>query len=983
MMERDSKDESLLIRKGLETHFMDRQDEIGLVAKAKAGDTDAFARLFDTHFTMVYGVASSTVRDRTAAQDITQEVFLAAWKKMGDLRNEGAFPMWLRRMTRNLSVSWLRNLTYRRALAERSGRDSHGAKFEEPASQDSIRKERLEHIWEGLNTLRPKLRDAVVLYYMEGQSIVEAANALGITSEAMKSRLHKGRTQLKRHFESSWEEELRSEMLGTSASSVRERLASTMALGPVIPISSSALSPSAFSLWFHQWIHGGTSSVVTSALKGGAFFMSTKKIGIAIVVLLLALGGLIGTGNLPGWRSDSLREQSAQSQADARDAMKEPGEPVANQLADVIDSENAEKNLLESIETAVVVEKDETDSVVRRKAADNSSNSEKEHGEIEDPEDYVAISGQVVDEKGNGVSGATVTAQASGYTFDEVGDDYFTLLNAARNPGHQFIAVADANGHYSLDGIRYEGTMAVRAKADGFAQQYRSQVHIDIEPGDSLEGVNVLLSPGVTAPFQIVSSSGLPVPDGIVSLLGYRVGTTSSGGLTDVLYTDAEGRFSISIDGPGIAAFNVASATFGSTSFSSVPIERNADVTRLEMLDMAGFDTSIEWGDGSPAAGVEVRLKGLYEFPDGDHDYRGTEENGISDENGVLQFAVDPGLRYQVELFSADRKALSPSIDIGRLEPGETRTWDYVIEQPIIVRGTVYGEVTGEPLRDVEVDVIAKGASAGVGNGDWNEEDSLQIPVVKVDSGGRYELRILAGPGEYHVYPRHLMRNLYADGHDIGETVRLTAGEELELDLTLPDTFTMSILVLDINGEAIEDATVCINESGGEIIHGENVTDELGRWSWSGFQAGAGSSVSIYSGGRERVRTDRIYGQPGEVVPEQIMLLHEYGGLEGVATDVDGNPLPNTEINVAVAYADNQSLNVRLMTDDSGEFVTLDRIPATDIYLEMRINGHETLWTWQSEPLAVPAEQVVMLGSIVFTPEPPEDSENNIRIARQ
>jgi RNA polymerase sigma-70 factor (ECF subfamily) len=961
---------------------MDGQTEIGLVAKAKAGDTEAFARLFDTHFTMVYGVASSTVRDRTAAQDITQEVFLAAWKKMGDLRNEGAFPMWLRKMTRNLSVSWLRNLTYRRALAERSGKEPNGAKFEEPASQDSIRKERLEHIWEGLNTLRPKLRDAVVLYYMEEQSIVEAANALGISPEAMKSRLHKGRTQLKRHFESSWEEELRSEMLGASAGSVKERLASTMALGPVIPISSSALSPSGLGLWFHQWIHGGTSSVVSPTLKGGVFVMSTKKIGIAFVVLVLALVGLIGTGNMPGWGPNPGSDQSAQPQTPDQNGMEVAGEPDVNPQADVIDTENTEGNLSESVATAVVIEKDETDLAGSRRAAGDSSNSEKEHGEIEDPEDYVAISGQVVDEKGNGISGASVVAQASGYTFDEVGDDYFTLLNAARDPEHQFIAVADGNGRYSLDGIRFEGTMAVRAKADGFAQQYRSQVHIDIKPGDSLEGVNVLLSPGVTAPFQVVSSSGLPVPDGIVSLLGYRVGTTSSGGLTDVIYTDVEGRFSISIDGPGIAAFNVTSAAFGSTSFSSVPIEINADVTRLEMLDLAGFDASIEWGDGSPASGVEVRLKGLYEFPGGDHDYRGTEESGISDADGVHEFAVDPGLRYQVELFSADRKALSPSIDIGRLEPGETRTWDYVIEQPIVVRGTVYGEVTGEPLRDVEVDVIAQGTSVGAGNGDWNEENSLQIPVVKVDSGGRYEMRILAGPGEYHVYPRHLMRNLYADGHDIGETVRLTAGEELELDLTLPDTFTMSILVLDLDGAPIEDATVCINESGGEIIHGENVTDESGRWSWSGFQAGAGSSVSIYSGGRERVRSERIYGQPGEVVPEQIMLLHEYGGIEGLATDAEGNPLPNTEINVAVAYAGNQSLNLRLMTDDSGEFVTLDRIPATDIQVEMQINGHETPWTWNSDPLAVPAEQVVMLGTVAFIPEPVIEESNKIKIAR-
>lgn len=976
MMERDSRNESPPEELGLETHLMDRHSDIELVAKAKAGDEDAFARLFDIHFTMVFGVASSTVRDMTAAQDITQEVFLAAWKKMGDLRNEGAFPMWLRRMTRNLSISWLRNLTYRRELAERSGKEPSGSTVEESSSQRSIRDERLEHIWVGLNTLRPKLRDAVVLYYLEGRSVAEAAKALGITPQAMKSRLQKGRTLLKAHFESNWEDELRSEMLGKPAGIIKKRLASTMSIGPIIPLNSSALSPSGLSLWFHQWIHGGTSSVVNSALQGGVIVMSAKKIMIAAAILILAIGGFVGTrsflGTDPNGESIRMANSGIEKESDSIEGShdSDPIQAVESDLHDGIEITVGEQVDLGQEKTKPIDAESsqgvDSDSPVKR----------KEHGEIEDPEEYVAITGQVVDKKGNGIAGAAVTAHASGYTMDEVGDDYFKMINAVRDPQHQFTTTTDQDGRYSLGGIRYEGALAVRARATGHTQEYRSQVIINVNPGDILDGVDVLLSPGVTAPFQVVSAAGLPVSDGIVTLYGYRVGTTSSGGLVDTIPTDSEGRFVISIDGPGVAAFNIQSPLFGSTSFSNIPITRDAKETRLVLDDTATLQTSITWGDGSPAVGVQLVLHGEYDLGDGRHQYHGTEFSGTSNVEGYHEFAMDPGLSYKIELLSQDKKSLSPLLDIGLLEAGEAVEWDYVIEQPIVVRGTVYGKVTGKPLRDVQVDVLANDVTLNDESDNGDENISFGSRTVKVDSNGQYELRILGGPGEYHIYPRHYMRNLYAAGYDIGETIHPSAGEELHLDLVLPDTFTMSILLLDIDGNPIEDANVCINESGNEIIRGDNITNAEGRWSWSGFQSGEGSSVSIYAGGRERVRTDTVYGQPGEIVPEQIMLLHDYGGIEGLATDINGRPLTDTEIHVTVTYADNQTINVRLKTDELGEFVTLDRIPATAVYIDMQIKKQDTPLTWRTDRLNVPADQVVMLGTIIF-------SDNTIPAASQ
>ena len=98
---------------------MDAQELQKLVVLARTRDQQAFGKLVTHYYRLAYSLAYSTVGDWSAAQDIAQETFLVAWTHLDNLRHAGAFPMWIRKIARNLSLNWIRSANYRRKLTER------------------------------------------------------------------------------------------------------------------------------------------------------------------------------------------------------------------------------------------------------------------------------------------------------------------------------------------------------------------------------------------------------------------------------------------------------------------------------------------------------------------------------------------------------------------------------------------------------------------------------------------------------------------------------------------------------------------------------------------------------------------------------------------------------------------------------------------------------------------------------------------------
>jgi len=178
----------------------DRGDERALIARARAGDESAFAELVTAHSGRVYGALRRFGLDPEEADEVAQEVFLRAWRGLARFEQRSQFSTWLyriafneaqRRLARRPPATALRRPGDEEAIAALP--DAIGAA---PPSR-TLEREFGQVLERALAQLPDDLRVAVVLRDLEGLSTEEAAAVAGVRQAAFKSRLHRGRMQLR------------------------------------------------------------------------------------------------------------------------------------------------------------------------------------------------------------------------------------------------------------------------------------------------------------------------------------------------------------------------------------------------------------------------------------------------------------------------------------------------------------------------------------------------------------------------------------------------------------------------------------------------------------------------------------------------------------------------------------------------------------------------------------------------------------------
>lgn len=155
-----------------------------LVERARSGDAGAFGLLYREHGPMVHAVLLARV-ERADADDLTQEVFLTAWRRLGDLRDGGAVGGWLASIARSKAADWVRAKGRRRA-------------HESGASRDGVSRDgdaagaRADAVLEAIRSLPEGYREGLLMRLVGGMSGAQIAERLGMTHGSVRVHLHRG-----------------------------------------------------------------------------------------------------------------------------------------------------------------------------------------------------------------------------------------------------------------------------------------------------------------------------------------------------------------------------------------------------------------------------------------------------------------------------------------------------------------------------------------------------------------------------------------------------------------------------------------------------------------------------------------------------------------------------------------------------------------------------------------------------------------------
>ena len=181
-----------------DNEHMDLEQQRDLLAtRLRNGDRSAAAKLVDMYYKQIYLFMRRLGHDEQTSEDLTQESFLNAWYHIGQLRDGKALNSWLYRIAVNVSKLYWRKHRGREAKKIEN--------LEVPAGDetglDTVGQiEQIEQLRALVEKLPIKLRQAVVLHYLQHLTIAEAAAAAGLRQGTFKSRLNRALSTLRREM---------------------------------------------------------------------------------------------------------------------------------------------------------------------------------------------------------------------------------------------------------------------------------------------------------------------------------------------------------------------------------------------------------------------------------------------------------------------------------------------------------------------------------------------------------------------------------------------------------------------------------------------------------------------------------------------------------------------------------------------------------------------------------------------------------------
>ena len=242
---------------------MEREDDVQLIQRTLSGDDAAFGILLQRYQKSVHALVWRKLGDFHIAEDITQETFLQAYKKLSTLKNHNQFAGWLYVIADRLCIDWSR----KRRLITESLEDTPVEDIERSSYIQHVSEardtEHTEHRRELVKKLLAKLpeseRTVVTLYYLGEMTAKEIGKFLGVSVGTIKSRLRRGRKRLQED-----EELMIQEVLGGV------RIPASLGENVMRQVAEMKPAPPPAGKPFLPWVALGTVAVLVALLLGAS-----------------------------------------------------------------------------------------------------------------------------------------------------------------------------------------------------------------------------------------------------------------------------------------------------------------------------------------------------------------------------------------------------------------------------------------------------------------------------------------------------------------------------------------------------------------------------------------------------------------------------------------------------------------------------------------------------------------------------------------
>ncbi len=164
-----------------------------------AGDKETLAMIYKMTSEMIYNVVYRIVLNDADAKDITQDVYVKAYEKRTSFRGDAGVSTWLYKIAVNTAVNFSKRRSFIAGLQEKAGL----FRYDPPAPDDRLEDDRedIKLVKQLLKRVRPDHRTCLVLREIEGLSYQEISELLGLNIGTVRSRINRGRNELKILYE--------------------------------------------------------------------------------------------------------------------------------------------------------------------------------------------------------------------------------------------------------------------------------------------------------------------------------------------------------------------------------------------------------------------------------------------------------------------------------------------------------------------------------------------------------------------------------------------------------------------------------------------------------------------------------------------------------------------------------------------------------------------------------------------------------------